>query len=84
MRARSRERDYLGRDTISLQHPLPIHDVPMPRHRHVVIAGVVKARVAFRINCNPDYTVAAAKRVEIFRRIKMVVNVDQAGQLARK
>ena len=84
MRAGSGQRDYLGRDTLSLEHPLPIHDVPMPRHRHVVIAGVVKARVAFRINRNPDYTVAAAKRVEILRRIKMVVNVDQVGQLARR
>ena len=84
MRTWSRERDYLSGDTLSLEHPLPIHDVPMPRHCHVVIAGVVKARVAFRINRNPDYAVAAAKRVEILRRIKMVVNVDEVGQLARR
>ena len=84
MRARSGERNYLGGDTLSLEHPLPIHDVPVSRHCHVVIAGVVKARVAFRINRNPDYTVATAKRVEILRRIKMVVNVDEVGQLARR
>ena len=84
MRPRSRERDYLGRDTLSLEHPLPIHDVPVPRHRHVIIARVVKARVAFRIDRNPDYAVSAAKRVEILGRIKMVVNVDKIVQLARR
>lgn len=84
MRARCSERDYLGGDTLSLQHPLSIHDIPVARHRDVVIARVVQARITFGIYRDPDCTVAAAKRVEILRRIKMIVDVDQVGQLARR
>jgi hypothetical protein len=84
VRAGRGKRDYLGGDTLSLEHPLAVDDVPVPRNRDVVIARVMKTRVAFSINRNPDYAVAAAKCVEILRRIKMVVYVDQIRQLARR
>jgi len=56
----------------------------MTRNRDVAIARVVQARITFGIYGDPYYAVAAAKRVEILWRIKMIVNVDQVGQLARR
>ena len=84
MRARSCERDYLSRDALLLENTLAIHDISVTRNSDVVIAGVVQARITFGINCYPDYAVAAAKRVEILGRIKVIVGVDQVGQLARR
>jgi hypothetical protein len=56
----------------------------MARHCDVVVARIVQAGIALTIDRYPDNAVAAAKRVEILRRIEMVVNVDQVGQLARR
>ena len=84
MRPRSRECDYLSGDALSLEHALAKYDVPVTCNGDVVIAGVVQARIAFGINRYPDDAVAAAKRVEILGRVKVIVNVDQVGQLARR
>jgi hypothetical protein len=84
VRARRCERDYLGRDALTLEHPLAILDVAMSGDGDVVVARVMQTRISFGIDCNPDDAVAAAERVKILRRIEMIVDVDQVVQLARK
>ena len=84
MRARSSQRDYLSSYALSLENTLAIHDIPVTRHRDVVIAGIMQAGITFGINCYSDDAVAAAKRVEILGRIKVIVGVDEVGQLARR
>ena len=84
MRAWRGERDYLGVDALALEHALAIDDVPVTGNGDVVITGVVQAGIAFRVYRDVDDAVAAAQRVEILRRIEVIVDVYQRCQLARR
>ncbi len=79
VRAGRRERDHLRVDAFLLEHVLAIRDVAMPAHRDVVVARIVETRIALGVDRQLDDAVARLERVEVFRRIEVVVNVNQHG-----
>ena len=83
MRARSGERDYLGGNALLLEHTMSIRDVAMPGDGNVIVARVVQTRITITIDRNSDDAIAAAERVQILRRVKMIVDVYRVFQLAR-
>jgi hypothetical protein len=77
VRTRSGERDNLGVNAFALEHFLPVHNVTMSLHHHIVVAWIMEAGIASRVRRQFDDAVAAPDSVEVFRRIEMVVNVNQ-------
>jgi len=77
VRSRRRERDYLRVDAFSLEHALAILDVAMALNRDVVVTRIMNARIPLRVDRQLDNAVAGLERVEVFRRIEVVVDVNQ-------
>ena len=76
VRAGSGQGDHLGIDSVIDQHLLAVIDIAMAGDADVVIAGVEDARIAVGIDGDFDGAGPGAERVEIGRRIVVVVEVD--------
>ncbi len=76
VRARRREGQYLQVHALALQHLLAIGDVAVPAHGNVVVARVADDRIALVVGGQLHGRGALPQRVEVFRRIVVVVKID--------
>ena len=81
MRPRGSEGDHLGIDAVPRQHVGAVGDVAMPANGDVVVARIVHAGISRLVHRDAHDTIGVAKRVEIFGRVKVVVNVDHHGNV---
>src|SRR5262249_29393748 len=63
-------------DTVLRQNLLAILDVAMPANGDVVIARIVNERIALGVDRDADRARPRPQRVQICRRIKMVVKIN--------
>src|ERR1700688_1307724 len=72
----SGQAQHLGVHPQLLQQLLAVVDVVVAADGDVVVARVVQARVALGVDGDPHIGVAGAQRVEVRRRVEVVVAVD--------
>ena len=76
VRSRRRQRHDLHRDAVLVQHVLPVREIAMSADGDVVVARIVKVRVAVFIDGDLDAALSRLQRLHVLRRIVMIVKVD--------
>ncbi len=76
VRPGSRQRNHLHVDAVFCEFAFAKIDVAMPAHRDVVIAGIMQPRIALRVEINFHHARTRAQRIQIRRRIVMIVNIN--------
>ena len=80
MRAGRGQAEDLCVDAMLSQHAFAIRDIAMSAHRNVVVAGIVKDRIAFNIDCDAHAARSRSKRIEVSLRVEVIVEVDDPHQ----
>ena len=68
----------------SSEHLLPVRDVAVAAHHHVVVAGVVHDRIALGVVRDAQRASRRFERVEVLGRVVVIVNVDDHRRDQRK
>ena len=76
VRSRCRQADDLGVDSFVREHVLAVGDVAVATHRDIVIAGIMHAGISLAVEGDTDDALLVAQGIEIFRRVEMIMDVD--------
>src|SRR5262249_52567831 len=84
MRSRRGERQNLFSNSGFAEHLLAILDVAVSAHDDVVVAGIMQQRITFIIESYSDVRWSRAQRLEISRRVIVIMKVDHHDESHRK
>src|SRR5205085_9049912 len=70
------EAEHLLVHSVLLEHCLAIGDVAMAAHGDVVVARIVKDRIAFTVDRHLHPARSGAQRIEVSLRVEVIVKVD--------